>query len=169
MEARERRILIVYASQSGGTTRMVEAVERGALTDNDGDTMVRKVHGTQATLEDLLWCDALVIATPENFGYMAGAVKDFFDRTFYPAEGLVTRLPYAIVVKAGNDGTFAIQAVQRIARGYGFEQVAEPILSMGELTPEQLAQCEELGQLLSAGLELGVFGKSRPSPHQSTK
>ncbi len=160
MDAVERRILVVYASQSGGTTRMVEAVERGALSGAES-VIVRKKHGTEASLEDLLWCDALVIATPENFGYMAGAVKDFFDRTYYPAEGRVTKLPYALVVKAGNDGTFAMQAVQRIARGYGFEQVAEPILSVGELTTEQLAQCEELGQLLSAGLELGVFGRTR--------
>ncbi len=169
MGAKERRILIVYASQSGATVRMAEAVEQGALADSDGSVNVRKVHGTEATLEDLLWCDALVIATPENFGYMAGAIKDFFDRTYYPAEGRVTRLPYALVVKAGNDGTFAIEAVQRIARGYAFEQVAEPILSVGELTSEQLTQCEEPGQLLSAGLELGVFGRTRSSPDQSTK
>lgn len=168
MDAQERRILIVYASQSGGASHMAEAVERGALAGAE-HVLVHKIHGTQATLEDLLWCDALVIATPENFGYMAGAIKDFFDRTFYPAEGLVTKLPYALVVKAGNDGTFAIQAVQRIARGYGFEQVAEPVLSVGELTPEQLAQCEELGQLLSAGLELGVFGRPRHTRAQSTK
>jgi multimeric flavodoxin WrbA len=176
MDAQERRILIVYASQSGGTTRMAEAVERGALADAGSGgaheanrVVVRRIHGTDASLEDLLWCDALVIATPENFGYMAGAVKDFFDRTYYPAEGLVTKLPYALVVKAGHDGSFAIQAVQRIARGYGFEPVADPILSVGELTPEQLAQCEELGQLLSAGLELGVFGRTRRAAGQSTK
>jgi multimeric flavodoxin WrbA len=168
MDAQERRILIVYASQSGGASSMADAVERGASTGAEG-VVVRKVHGTEGTLEDLLWCDALVIATPENFGYMAGAVKDFFDRTFYPAEGLVTKLPYALVVKAGNDGSFAIQAVQRIARGYGFEQVAEPVLSVGELEAEQLAQCEELGQLLSAGLELGVFGRPRHTRNQSTK
>lgn len=162
MGAGEKRILIVYASQSGGTSRMVDAVERGALSEPN--VQVRKLHGTRAGLDDLLWCDALVIGTPENFGYMAGAVKDFFDRTFYPAEGKVTRLPYALVVKAGNDGTFALQAVQRIAQGYGFEPVAEPILAVGEVTAEQLTRCEELGQLLSAGLELGIFGRRRRSP-----
>jgi multimeric flavodoxin WrbA len=159
----EKRILIVYASQSGGTSRMVEAVERGA--QSEPDVSVRKLHGTVASLDDLLWCDALVVGTPENFGYMAGAVKDFFDRTFYPAEGKVARLPYVLVVKAGNDGSFATQAVEGIARGYGFEKVAEPVLAVGDVTDEQLARCEELGQLLSAGLELGIFGRKR----QSTK
>jgi len=166
-DAQERRILIVYASQSGATTRMVDALARGALGDPAAN--VRELHGTQAGLDDLLWCDALVIATPENFGYMAGAVKDFFDRTFYPAEGRVTRLPYALLVKASNDGSFATQAVQRIARGYGFEAVAEPILVVGDLTPEQLARCEELGQLLCAGLALSIFGRRRAAADQSTK
>jgi multimeric flavodoxin WrbA len=159
MSERELRILIVYASQSGGTTRMADAVERGAL--REPNVVVRKLHGTRADADDLLWCDALVIATPENFGYMAGAVKDFFDRTFYVVEGKVTNLPYALLVRAGNDGTFACAAVQRIARGYPLREVAEPIMSVGEQTPEQLAQCEELGQTLVAGLELGIFGRSR--------
>lgn len=138
---------------------MAEAVERGAQTDPRAE--VRKLHGTTAGLEDLLWCDALVVVTPENFGYMAGAIKDFFDRTFYPAQGKVDNLPYAIVVKAGHDGSFAISAVERIARGYGFRAVADPILSVGELTTEKLAASEELGELLTAGLDLGVFGKTR--------
>jgi multimeric flavodoxin WrbA len=159
MAERELRILIVYASQSGGAARMADAIERGALRQSG--TVVRKLHGTHAGADDLLWCDALAIATPENFGYMAGAVKDFFDRTFYTVEGKVGGLPYAVVVRAGNDGTFALAAVQRIARGYPLQEVAEPILSVGEQTPEQLERCEELGETLAAGLELGVFGRRR--------
>lgn len=153
------RLLIVYASQSGGAARLAEAVERGAT--NEPSTLVRRLHGTQAGLDDLLWCDALVIVTPENFGYMAGAVKDFFDRTYEPARGQVDGLPYALVVRAGNDGTFAQAAVERIARGYPLKPVAEPILSVGDDIDGPLARCEELGQLLVAGLELGVFGRKR--------
>lgn len=158
MSERRLGILIVYASQSGGAARMAEAIERGAMREPRAE--VRRLHGTRAGVDDLLWCDALAIVTPENFGYMAGAVKDFFDRTFYPVEGKLTRLPYVIAVRAGNDGTFALQAVQRIARGYGFELVAEPVLSVGEQTEAHLTACEELGEALAAGLALGIFGRS---------
>lgn len=154
------RILIVFASQSGGAARLADAVERGALSEPG--PRVRKLHGTKAGVDDLLWCDALVIVTPENFGYMAGAIKDFFDRTFYPAQGKVDNLPYALIVKAGNDGTFACSAVQRIARGYPLKQIAEPILSIGDDVSGPLSQAEELGQLIAAGLALGIFGKSSP-------
>jgi multimeric flavodoxin WrbA len=152
----EIRVLIVYASQSGGAARLAEAVERGARTESSAE--VRRLHGTAAGLDDLLWCQALVIVTPENFGYMAGAVKDFFDRTYEPAQGRLANLPFAVVVRAGNDGSFALEAVERIARGYGFKRVAEPILSVGDDLDGPLARCEELGQLIVAGLELGIFG-----------
>jgi multimeric flavodoxin WrbA len=154
----ETRVLIVYASQSGGAARLAEAVERGARAESSAQ--VRRLHGTTAGLDDLLWCQALVIVTPENFGYMAGAVKDFFDRTYEPAQGRLANLPFAVVVRAGNDGSFALEAVERIARGYGFKRVAEPILSVGDDVEGPLARCEELGQLIVAGLELGIFGRA---------
>lgn len=157
MSASAPRILIVYASQRGGTIQLAEAVEHGA--QREANVAVRKLHGTLAGPEDLLWCDALVIATPENFGYMAGAVKDFFDRTFYEVQGKVDQLPYAVVVRAGNDGTFALSAVERIARGYPLRRVTEPVLWVGD-GDAPLAQCEELGQMLAAGIAFGLFGRA---------
>ena len=149
----ELRVLIVYASQSGHAQSLADALERGARS---GGAEVRKLHGTLAGIDDLLWCRALAVVTPENFGYMAGAVKDFFDRTFEPAQGRVSNLPYVLAVRAGNDGTFARAAVERIARGYPLKLVAEPILWVGE-SEAPLCACEELGQTLAAGLELGIF------------
>jgi len=151
------RILIVYAAHSSSTARLAEAAERGATADG-GE--VRRLRGTEAGLDDLLWCEALVVATPENFGYMAGAVKDFFDRSYEGAQGRVDQLPYALIVRAGNDGSFARAAVERIARGYAFRAVAEPVLSVGDAVAGPLARAEEIGQLLVAGLEAGIFGRA---------
>jgi len=80
-----KRLLVVYHTQSGHTGAMAEAVLRGARRESGTETVLRRAG--DATLEDLLVCDGLVIGTPENFGTMAGMVKDFFDRTYYPAEG----------------------------------------------------------------------------------
>ena len=60
----------------------------------------------------------MLFATPENFGYMSGAMKYFFDKTFYKVEQLQLNLPYAILVSAGNDGSGAITAIQRICRAF---------------------------------------------------
>jgi multimeric flavodoxin WrbA len=149
------RLLIVYHSQSGNTEQLVAAVERGAL--RAGSIEVRRQRAFDSSLEDLIECTGVVFGTAEYNGYMSGALKDFFDRTFYPAQGLVNKKPYAIVVSAGNDGTFAVQYIERIARGYPLAPIAEPIVVVGPVTPKAEARCEELGEAFAGGIELGIF------------
>jgi multimeric flavodoxin WrbA len=151
----QRRLLIVFHSQGGSAARLAAAVLRGAHRA-DGVT-VRAVRALEATLDDLLWAEAVIFGTPENFGYMSGALKDFFDRTFYPAQGKVSQLPYALFVKAGNDGTGAVTSVERIARGYPLKKIAEPLVVQGVVGEDDVARCEELGETVAAGLALGIF------------
>ncbi len=135
---------------------MVAWVKQG-VADAGEDVELRTLPALEAGLEDLLWAHGLLIGTPEHFGYMAGAVKDFFDRTFYPAQGRVDALPYAIFVSAGNDGTGAVRSIERIALGYRWKQCAEPLVVIGEPGEADRQRCVELGQTLAAGLALGVL------------
>ncbi|MBW2557263.1 MAG: NAD(P)H-dependent oxidoreductase [Deltaproteobacteria bacterium] len=152
------RILIVYHSQTGSTEKMAGAVAAGASSIEGMEVILKKA--ADASLEDLLSCDGLVIGTPENFGYMSGTVKDFFDRTFYPAEGKVFRKPYVVFISAGNDGTGALSSIERIALGFKFKKVYEPVIarmSKGGVTDEILARCRELGQTIAGGCEAGIY------------
>ena len=135
---------------------MVEAVKQG-VADAGEDIELRTLPALQAGLDDLLWANGLLIGTPEHFGYMAGAIKDFFDRTFYPAQGRVEALPYAIFVSAGNDGTGAVTSIERIALGYRWKQCAESLIVKGDLSAADLQRCSELGQTFAVGLALGVL------------
>lgn len=150
-----KRLLVVFHSQGGRLAGLADAVVRGASREEG--VAVRAVRALEAGLDDLLDADAVIFGTPENFGFMSGGLKDFFDRTFYPAQGRVDRMPYAIFVVAGNDGTGAVTSIQRIARGYPMREVAEPVVVRGEPTPADVVRCEELGQALAAGLALGIF------------
>jgi multimeric flavodoxin WrbA len=150
-----QELLIIYHTQSGNTGRLAEAVEQGAARRID--LIVKRQRAFDTTLQDLLDCQAVVFATAEYNGYMSGALKDFFDRTYEPARGHVTNKPYAIVISAGNDGTFAAQYIQRIARGYMLKLVADPIIVVGEVTGAAVTSCEELGEVLAEGLALGIF------------
>ena len=91
------KILIVYHSQSGNTKRMAEKVAEGVQSIEGVAVSLKKA--SEATLEDLLACDGLAIGSPEYFGYMAGMVKDFFDRTYNEAHGEkeVFKKPYAVL------------------------------------------------------------------------
>lgn len=150
-----KRLLIVFHSQGGSTEALAQAALRGARREPDVDVVLRRAF--DASLDDLLGCDALLIGSPENLGYMAGAIKDFFDRTFYPAQGKVDQLPYAVFVKAGNDGANTVVQIDRIARGYPFRKVADPVIVRGDATPDDIARVEDLAHGLAAGLAWGIF------------
>lgn len=150
-------ILIIYHSQSGHTLRMAEAAAAGAAAI-EGVAVTLKPAG-EAGLEDLLACDGLMIGTPEYFGYMSGMVKDFFDRTYEAARAdrRFVKKPYVVFVSAGNDGRGALQSIERIALGYPFKKVYDPVVARGEVSDEILILCRELGQTIAAGCEAGIY------------
>ncbi len=153
----QRHLLVVHYSQSGHTRALVQALLRGARDPAVDAVLVRERDALQATAADVLWCDAIVIAGPENFGYMNGAIKLFFDRIYYACLGQTDGLPWALLVRAGNDGSGARRAIERIVAGLRWRQVQEPLIAAGEFREPWLSQCEELGLTLAAGLEAGLF------------
>lgn len=136
---------------------MAEAVIRGASSKEVDGVEVRVRPALEATANDLLWADGFILGTPENFGYMSGAMKVFLDRTFYACEGKINGRPWAMFVRAGNDGAGAISSVRRILSGLAVREIQEPLLMAGEFDESRLAECEELGLTMAAGLEAGVF------------
>ena len=153
----KKHLVIVYHSQSGTTTRMADAVVRGASSPHVDGVEVRVKAALDAVANDLLWADGFILGTPENFGYMSGAMKYFLDRVFYPCENKINGKPWAMFVRAGNDGTGAISSVRRILKGLAVREVQEPVLIAGEFDESRLAECEELGLLMAAGLEAEIF------------
>lgn len=151
------RLLVVYGGRQGGRTeRLRDALLEGARRSSSVFEL-RARPALEADTNDLLWCNGIVLATPEHFGYMSGALKDFFDRTFYAVEGRTEARPYALIVSAGNDGRGTVSAVDRIVNGYRWTAVAEPLVIVGEPDLAALERCRELGEMLVAGLEAGIF------------
>lgn len=136
---------------------MAEAVIRGATHEDVDSVEVRVKTALDADVDDMQWADAFILGTPENFGYMSGAMKYFLDRVYYPCEGKINGRPWALFVRAGNDGTGAISSIRRILAGLAVREVQEPVLIKGEFDETRLADCEELGLTMAAGLEAGVF------------
>jgi multimeric flavodoxin WrbA len=116
-----------------------------------------------------LAADGVLFVTPENLATMAGLMKDFFDRCYYPALGRIEGRPYAAMVCAGSDGSGAARQIERICTGWRLKAVApalivntqaqtpEAILSPKTIGPDDLARCRDSGQALSSGLALGVY------------
>jgi multimeric flavodoxin WrbA len=159
------RLLIVFHSATGGTRQMAEAALEGASAEAEA----RLLHAAAAGPDDLLAAGGYLFAAPENLASLAGVMKDFFDRCYYPVLDRIQGRPYAAMVCAGSDGHGAVRQVARIATGWRLRQVAEPlivitraqtpdaILAPKTIPPAELARCRELGAAMAAGLALGVF------------
>ena len=171
-----KQILVVHHSDSGGTRAMVSAFCDGARETEDVAVLTRSAN--VVTAAELRGADALIIATPENFGYMAGSIKEFFDRTFYAcmadttregggSQSLLAGRPYSALICAGNDGTGSMASVDRIITGWRMRKVHAGVIarrvggeagsSRGTVRDEDLAACRELGQLFAEALAMGAL------------
>ena len=152
-----RRLLIVAHAPSENTRRLREAVLAGATVPEIEDVEVRALGPFEAGPEDVLAAQAVILGTTENLGYMSGALKDFFDRVYYPCLEHTQGLAYALYIRAGHDGTGTRRGVETIVTGLRWRAVQAPLVCRGEWQEEFVDQCHELGTLLAAGLEAGVF------------
>jgi multimeric flavodoxin WrbA len=152
-----RRLLIVYGGNLGGRTEKLRAAVTSRIRHSSADVELRERRALDADADDLLWAEAVILGTPEHFGYMSGALKDFFDRTFYPCENRTAGLPWGLFISAGNDGTGTRTAVERIVAGYRWKSVSEPIIVVGDPDAAALGRCHDLGATLAAGLATGIF------------
>lgn len=141
-----KNVLIVYHTQSGNTEAMAKAVAEGA-GGAGAKVDLKKAADTDDT--DLLGCDVVAIGTPNYFSYMAGMVKDFFDRVWPTVREKMKDKPYAVFGSYGGGGMPAIESVEKICNGLGMNRVQDSIGVQREPSEENLAACKELGKKLA--------------------
>jgi flavorubredoxin len=139
------KVLIVYYSLSGNTKAAAEAVAEGVRKVKGAEPLV--MEALKAGVDELLDCAALAVGTPDYFSYMAGGVKDFFDRTYYPTQGKVTDKPVGIFVTHGGGGK-AVESVKSICRSFKFRLACAPVSVQNRPDEEAVKKLQDLGVLL---------------------
>jgi len=119
-----KRLLIVAHAPSENTRALRDAVERGARSETGIDVAV--VAPLQSGPDDVLAAQAVILGTTENLGYMSGALKDFFDRSYNPLLERTQGLPCAVYIRAGSDGTGTRRGIETILTGLRWRLVQEP-------------------------------------------
>jgi hypothetical protein len=152
-----KRLLIVAHAPSPNTQRLLEAVLGGAGSPDIENVHFRCLSPFQAGPDDVLCAQGIILGTTENLGYMSGALKDFFDRIYYPCVETTQGLPYALYVRAGHDGTGTRRAVETIVTGLRWRAVQEPLICRGEWQEAFVDECRTFGAGMAAGLDVGVF------------
>ncbi|MEM6940935.1 MAG: flavodoxin family protein [Pseudomonadota bacterium] len=158
-------LLIVYHSKTGGSRQMAEAAAAAARAE----APTKLIKAGQAGPNDLLTAKGYIFCAPENLAAIAGLMKDFYDRCYYPALGRIEGRPYAQMVCAGSDGENAVRQTARIAQGWRLREVQPPLIvcTQAQTTAEILAEktipgdqldlCRDIGAAMGAGLSMGVF------------
>lgn len=156
-------LLIAWHSRTGAAEAMARAAHFAA-----GDA-ARLLAADAVTPEEMIGAGGYLFVCPENLAAMSGAMKEMFDRCYYPLLGRIEGRPYATMIAAGSDGRGAQAQIDRIATGWRLRRVTEPlIVNLGAQTPEQilaaktvpapdLARCAVLGEALAEGLAQGIF------------
>ncbi|WP_235537613.1 NAD(P)H-dependent oxidoreductase, partial [Sphingopyxis sp. Root214] len=142
---------------------LAEAAAEGA------GTAARLVAADDVTPEALIAAGGYLFVGPENLAALSGAMKEMFDRCYYPCLGNLEGRPYATIVCAGSDGENAQRQLDRIAKGWRLKRVAdhvivntsaqtpEAILAAKSIAPDRLAEAGDLGAALAEGLAAGIF------------
>lgn len=151
------RLVVVSHTPSPNTERLTRAVAEGARHPDIDGVEVRVLVPLDAGPDDVLGSDGIILGTTENFGYMAGRLKDFLERIYYPCLEKTPGLPYALFVKGGQDGTGAKSSVERIVTGLRWKPIQPALVMAGAFQDDWLDNCRELGATMAAGLEAGVF------------
>lgn len=77
--AEKVKVLVVYDSRTGNTEKMAYAVAEGAKQVEKAEVVIKKVDN--ATLDDLLNADAIIVGSPTYYGLMSSKIKEFFDKS----------------------------------------------------------------------------------------
>lgn len=153
----EHTVLVVYSSRTGQNRRLCEALVEGTRTEGIEGVTTRMTAAPEAGAADVLAADLVVLAASPNIGMINGALKDFFERIYYPCIGHTRRLPCALVCKGDTDATGALRDTDRILTGLAWRQVAEPLVVLGDVSEADLDAARELGATLAGGLSLELW------------
>nr|WP_239447398.1 NAD(P)H-dependent oxidoreductase [Parasphingorhabdus marina] len=146
---------------------MARAAADAAGSEEGTETVLMTAEDCQS--DDLLSADGYIFVTPENLAAIAGVMKAFFDRCYYPVLGKIEGRPYAAMICAGSDGENAMKQLERIATGWRLKKVVdttiicthvqteEEILAPKIIADKEREHCAEIGATLATGLALGIF------------
>jgi multimeric flavodoxin WrbA len=144
------KVLILYYSRSGNVEALARAVAEGVEKAKDAKAELKRVD--YATVEDLLSCDAVAFGSPNYFGYMAGLMKDFFDRAWSVREKIVGKLAAAFTC-GGSSSDSALLSIERIFPAFKMEKAAEGVVwglrEKGPPFEKDLSELKKLGETLA--------------------
>jgi multimeric flavodoxin WrbA len=146
------KLLIVYHSRTGNTEVMAKAVYEGAISSG-ATVSLKKV--ADATMNDLLDCESVIFGTCNNFNYMAGIMKEYFDQAWLTFGDTTANKSYSAFSSAGSGRRTALDSIDSVCNSFNerkefkLRKAFDGVAATRELSPEVLQLCRELGNKMA--------------------
>ena len=139
-------VLVLYYSRSGRTEALAHSVAEGVNQIEGASAKLKRVD--YATVNDMISAAAVAFGSPNYFSYMAGAMKEFFDRALSIRERVAGK-PSAAFTSGGGSSNLALLSLEKMISSFRLEKAADGIVSQGEPNEEVLKACRRLGETLA--------------------
>ena len=146
------RLLVVHHTPSPTTRAMHEAALAGLQQEGLEQVEVVVRPALTCSPVEAMEADGYLLGTPANIGYMAGAMKHFFDQLYYLGLDVTRGRPYGLWVHGQNDTGGAARSVAKITDALGWRQVAEPVTVIGEPGAQDREALAELAATVAVSL-----------------
>ena len=153
---KSKNILFIHHSPSLNTIKLSNHVKK-KLCNFSLNVNFKALNSLETNASSFHLVDGLIIGTTENFGYMSGLTKDFFDRCYDDLKDKTEGLPIIYYVRAGLDGEGCKVALNKILTGLRWRQVLPPLILKGSWQEDYLKQLENFVLTFASGIELGIY------------
>jgi len=150
-------LLIIAHTPSENLIKLRNALQEGVSRTGVSDVALTVKAPLQSDAKDALNADAIIILTPENLGYMAGATKDWFDRIYYPTLELKQGMPLVTIIRAGHDGTGTERALKTITTGLRWRWVQDALILKGDYQATWEDDLKDVGEAIATALSEGII------------
>ena len=149
------QVLIIYDSKTGNTEKMAFAVAEGAREVEGVDVLMKKVDN--ATNEDLLKADGLIVGSPTYYGQMSSKIKAMFDASVEIHGKLEGKVGAAFTssggVASGAETTIISILEAMLVHGMIIQGRARSghygAAAVGEPKEQDMERCRELGRMVA--------------------